>query len=396
MTSTKHARERDRRTSSKLTGFFEAKCGIAGAFALSLALAACSTDDGTGGGTGGMSQSSGGSSASGGSGGTAATGGTAPNTGGTGASSGGSGGTGGSGTGGVATGGTPGVGGSNTGGTGGVGPGGAGGAAGAPGDGGASGASGSAGTGGASTGSEGCEQPTDLATASWVETAVDVGGNMRPYSVWLPTGYDPARVYPVIFLLHGCGSGTNNPPLQNATGGDAILVRGTGSDGSCWNTDANGPDIPYIDAMVADVKARFCANTSAFFAVGYSSGSWLASQLGCMRSDVFRGLATVTGGLPPVSNCKDTPIAQMFVHDVDDNDNLIEWNEPARDRLLALNGCDMPPSSTPVDPSPCVSYQGCEPGYPVVWCATSGQGHARQDGLVVPAFWNFFQSLMED
>ena len=342
-----------------------------------------------------MSQSSGGSSASGGSGGTAATGGTAPSTGGTGASSGGSGGTGGTGaTGGVASGGTPGVGGSNTGGTGGVGPGGA---AGAPGDGGASGASGgSAGTGGASTGSEGCEQPTDLATASWVETAVDVGGNMRPYSVWLPTGYDPARAYPVIFLLHGCGSGTNNPPLQDATGGDAILVRGTGSDGSCWNTDANGPDIPYIDAMVADVKARFCANTSAFFAVGYSSGSWLASQLGCMRSDVFRGLATIAGGLPGVSNCKDTPIAHMFVHDLDDEDNIIEWNEPARDRLLSLNGCDMPPSSTPVDPAPCESYQGCDPGYPVIWCATSGQEHARQDSLVVPAFWNFFQSLLED
>jgi poly(3-hydroxybutyrate) depolymerase len=224
---------------------------------------------------------------------------------------------------------------------------------------------------------------------------VDAGGTSRAYSVWLPSGYDPERRYPVVLLLHGCGSGTNNVPMETRTGGDAIVVRGTGSDDGCWDADPNGADVPYVDAIVADVEQRFCADKSAIFAVGYSSGSWLANQLGCIRSDVYRGLATVAGGKPAGSSCEEGSMAQVFVHDLDDESNLIEWSESARDRLLDINGCDTSLDPVAVDPSPCVSYQGCDPGYPVVWCATSGQGHARQDSLAAPAFWKFFQSLLE-
>jgi len=264
--------------------------------------------------------------------------------------------------------------------------------------GGSSGSSGSSGGGGsagaASSGSEGCGEAPNQPTASWVESMVEVGAGSRPYSVFLPSNYDASRTYPVILLLHGCGSGTNNLPMEDQAGSDAIVVRGTGSDDGCWDADPGGADVPYVDAMIEDVEARFCADTSAVFAVGYSSGSWLANQLGCVRADVFRGLATVAGGLPGGGDCADQPIAHMFVHDLNDESNLIEWNEPARDRLLEVNGCDQAVEPLAVEPSPCVSYQGCDPGYPVVWCATSGQGHARQDAFAAPAFWDFFQSLL--
>jgi len=42
--------------------------------------------------------------------------------------------------------------------------------------------------------------------------------------------------------------------------------------------------------------------------------------------------------------------------------------------------------------SPCVRYQGCDPGYPVVWCQTTGQGHNRQDSYAGP-FWTFFREF---
>lgn len=271
-----------------------------------------------------------------------------------------------------------------------------GGAAGSGGLGGVSGggASGEGGMGGMpNQGSPGCGTPASQPAQAWVESTLSVGGNDRPYSVWLPTDYDPERAYPVVFLLHGCGSGTNNLPMEQQTGSEAILVRGTGSDDGCWDTAPEGPDVAFIDAMVTDVGARFCADTDRYFAVGYSSGSWLANQLGCIRADVFRGLATVTGGLPSgVTNCQG-PIAQMFVHDQNDTTNLIAWSIPARDRLLEVNGCDASAEPSVVEPSPCVSYQGCDAGYPVIWCATSGRGHARQDDFAAPAFWEFFQGL---
>jgi polyhydroxybutyrate depolymerase len=241
--------------------------------------------------------------------------------------------------------------------------------------------------------SAGCGMSTSQMLGRWVESTVMPSGASRPYSVYLPTGYDPMRAYPVVVLLHGCGSGTNNLPMERETGSGAILIRGTGSAAdTCWTTTSNGADVAFFDAMVADVKARFCTDAGRFFAVGYSSGSWLANQLGCIRTSVLRGLATVAGGNPGVRNCGG-PIAQIFVHDQDDMSNVISGGESARDRLLTQNGCDEAAAPVAEDPSPCVRYQGCDPGYPVVWCETSGEGHNRQDNLAAPAFWDFFQEL---
>lgn len=238
--------------------------------------------------------------------------------------------------------------------------------------------------------SAGCGDPTQQTTGSWVSATVEVGVDKRPYETRLPAGYDPERAYPVILLLHGCGSGTNNLPMENHTGSDAILVRGTGSGAdTCWN---DNQDLPFVDAMIEAVQARFCTDTHRVFAVGYSSGSWLAGRLSCVRADVFRGIATVAGGEPAGLGQCGGPVARMFVNDKDDASNRVAWAEPGRDRMIQQNQCDQPPQSDPVDPSPCVSYRACAEGYPVIWCETSGHGHSRRDDLA-PAFWNFFKGL---
>ena len=266
---------------------------------------------------------------------------------------------------------------------------------------GAAGSAGPAGSGGAGgTGttaapmpSAGCSTTPAQALNQWVQSTVTFSNTSRAYSVRLPNNYDASRAYPVIVLLHGCGSGTNNVPMENATGTNAILVRGTGSaSGTCWSTTATGSDVAFVDAMIADVKARFCADVGRFFVVGYSSGSWLVNQLTCIRADVLRGAATVTGGEAASGKCGG-PVARMFVHDMDDTDNVISGSEKARDRQLTQNGCDKSVAPVPQDPSPCVRYPGCPAAYPVVWCPTSGQKHNRQDNWVPAAFWNFFKAL---
>lgn len=227
----------------------------------------------------------------------------------------------------------------------------------------------------------------------WVESMVMTGGSNRPYSVRLPTGYDAMRAYPVIVLLHGCGSGTNNVPMEKATGADAILVRGTGSgNDTCWDTGANGPDVAFFDAMVTDVKARFCADENRFFVVGYSSGSWLANQLTCIRADVLRGAGTVTGGESARGDCGG-PVARIFIHDKGDTTNRISGSQQARDRQLTQNMCNEAAAPMPVDPSPCTLYQGCAAGHPVEWCETMGEEHGRQDNFAPSTFWNFFKAL---
>lgn len=241
--------------------------------------------------------------------------------------------------------------------------------------------------------SAGCTNPATQALNQWVQSMVNTSGADRPYSVRLPANYDASRAYPVIVLLHGCGGGTNNVPMENAIGSDAILVRGTGSaSGTCWDTAANGKDVAFFDSMVKDVKARFCADEHRIFVVGYSSGSWLVNQLTCIRADVLRGGATVTGGEAAAGSCGG-PVARIFVHDSDDTTNVISGSEKARDRQLTQNSCSKPAQSADVDPSPCKLYQGCAAGYPVEWCQTSGKMHGRQDSFAPALFWNFFKAL---
>ena len=241
--------------------------------------------------------------------------------------------------------------------------------------------------------SAGCGMTTNQAANQWVSTDVMSGSMTRKTSVRLPTGYDPMRAYPVIVLLHGCGGGTNNVPMENATGTSAILVRGTGSaSGTCWDASANGADVTFFDAMVADVKARFCTDENRVFVVGYSSGSWLVNQLTCIRSSVLRGGATVTGGESAAGTCKG-PVSRIFIHDTDDTDNVISGSVKARDRQLTQNGCDKTMQPVPIDPSPCVTYPGCPAAYPVEFCQTSGQKHNRQDSWAPGAFWNFFKQF---
>jgi len=270
--------------------------------------------------------------------------------------------------------------------------------------GGAAGAAGAAagGSGGGSGGSggkvdvkksPGCGTNTTQMLGQFVESMVMTSGANRPYAVRLPTGYDAMRAYPVVVLLHGCGSGTNNVPMEKSSGADAIVIRGTGSAAdTCWDTKASGPDVAFFDAMVLDVKKRFCTDEHRFFAVGYSSGSWLANQLTCIRSDVLRGAGTVTGGESASGQCGG-PVARIFIHDQGDTTNVIAGSVKARDRQLTQNMCDKAATPQAVDPSPCQLYQGCAAGYPVEWCQTTGQQHNRQDSLAGPAFWNFFKAL---
>jgi poly(3-hydroxybutyrate) depolymerase len=349
------------------------------ASAMVLALAACSADDPAPADTGGQAGSNGGS---GGLPGGAGGGGGSQYTAGAGAGGLPAGGTGGS-----ATAGTTGTSGAST-----SGAGGGGGTSG--GAGGSAGTAGNAGSGGsAQDPSMGCNKPTTQASNQWVESMVMTGGANRPYSVRLPSDYDETRAYPVVVLLHGCSGGTNNVPMEKATGSDAILIRGTGSAANtCWNTSANGPDVAFFDAMVSDVKARFCADESRFFIVGYSSGSWLVNQLTCIRADVVRGGASVSGGESASGTCGG-PVARIFIHDSTDNDNQISGSEKARDRQLTQNKCDKSAAPMPVDPSPCTQYQGCATGNPVKWCQTSGKGHGRQDDFAPSTFWNFFKAL---
>ena len=171
----------------------------------------------------------------------------------------------------------------------------------------------------------------------------------------------------------------------------AIHIRGRAVD-RCWESAADGPDVAFFDALVPDVEASWCADPTARFATGYSSGSVLVHRLACNRGEMLRGVASIAGGMG--GNACEGKVAALLIHDENDDQVEIQASEAARDTELERNGCDPDGARTPTDHAPCEAYAGCDIGYPVVWCQTSGNGHARQDDLAGPAFWDFIASLL--
>ncbi|MBL8684728.1 MAG: hypothetical protein JNK05_36465 [Myxococcales bacterium] len=242
--------------------------------------------------------------------------------------------------------------------------------------------------------SAGCGRASSIALNAFVARSIAVGMSMRDYYVRLPTGYDPNRAYPIVYQFHGCSTAAarqdNNPPVHNASGANAIIVRGRAA-ANCWDNATAGPDIPYIDAMIADAERTFCVDTSRRFASGYSSGAFMTHRLACIRGALFRGVASIAGGQSG-SMCTGN-VAALLIHDTNDMTVNVSESIRARDNHVMRNGCNAMAARTPVMPMPCESYAGCMAGLPVVWCQTSGQDHSRQDSLAGPAFWNFFNSL---
>lgn len=267
--------------------------------------------------------------------------------------------------------------------------------------------------------------------------------NSRLYYVRLPPGYDPNRAYRTIYLGPGCGPPQDSQPtipkaytMETASDPNAILVameqgfynkaeynRSDCSDSPdagqsllchyCFD-DGAGTTCPgsveygYFDLLHKQVEKDFCVDTNRQFYAGYSSGGWMAHQLGCQFPDVLRAQASVTGGLPlSIKNgsktCVDHPIAAFLIHDAMDPSNPYTGSIAALERLLALNKCagGTTMATAPTEPYnitafpnsasfTCVKYSGCPAQYPIVFCTSHGRNHEAQAPAAVPGFWEFF------
>ncbi len=251
--------------------------------------------------------------------------------------------------------------------------------------------------------SAGCGMPaTDPAGQFVFNKTVMVSGVARKYSLRLPAGYDPNKAYRTIFSLHGCGAHNDQLiNIQTATGFDAIIIAPEQVSGNCFDDQSSmSKDLPVFDALVQWAEDNLCVDKSRIFAIGFSSGSWMTNILGCQRANVIRAKGNVSGGLTgaidPTRDCHGN-VAGIFLHDKDDTQNSIAGGMHARDILLQENGCAM--TSTPYTDVPantvglCVQYDGCKPGYPVVWCQTSGINHDPQQTRSPELFWRFLSKF---
>lgn len=338
-----------------------------------------------GGSTGGAAGSgvSGSSGTAGNAGSTSSSGGTASGTGGAGATGGAS----------AGAGTIAGMGGTASG-TGGVGPSG--------GTGGGSGGSGTSGTGGMAP-TSGCGAATWPPGDGTTLLTIDVDGTPREYIVQIPSNYDTNHPYRLVFAWHG-RTGTaaqiarNFYGLEMPLGASTIFVSGQGlgteedpADTGWPNT--NGQDIALVRALVASLSSSYCIDQNRIMSVGMSYGGIMSYHIACQMPDVFRAIAPIAGasfGGGRGTMCGASPIAVWAAHGTADETVTFASGESAMNAYVTRNHCQT--TSTPVEPQPyCSEFQGCDAGYPVVWCVHDG-GHTVPQ-WTGPAIATFFEQF---
>ena len=254
------------------------------------------------------------------------------------------------------------------------------GTAGTKGTGGAIGVAGAKGTAGAGGGapvpSSGCTATTSPAGGM---ATIDVSGTTRQYILTLPAGYDPRHAYPLLFAFHGGSYDAQwvvngDPPqsgpyygIQAEANDTVILVAPQALSGS-W-TNQGGRDVAYVDAMLSRFESQLCVDQSRVFATGFSMGAIMTIALGCNDSSKFRAVAAMSGEI--MNGCPDTrPLPYWSSHGMSDPTINISLGQAARDTFVQRNHCSSQTIAS--SPSGCVSYQGCDPGFPVIWCPFDG------------------------
>ena len=123
---------------------------------------------------------------------------------------------------------------------------------------------------------------------------------MRTYWTRPPKTYDKNTPMPLTIWGQGCG--------QNGAPESTPMTEGPAADGSvqvellapqgnnhCYSAgpdgdDANSPELPYFDQVLAETLANFCIDTTKVFQGGYSSGGWFSALMACNRADKIRGV----------------------------------------------------------------------------------------------------------
>ncbi len=222
------------------------------------------------------------------------------------------------------------------------------------------------------------------------DTSIPVNGMTGSYILDLPTGYDNRRAYPLVMVFRGANvtvaAFRSYLNLEPVVGPDAIIVTPDClNGGTTWDVQR---DTPLVDALLTHLETAYCVDASRVFAVGHSAGGFFVSTLGCMRGTELRGIAPLSAG-PPTGPCTGEFAVWISQGNQDTAFGLMNGRAD-RDFWVQRNACDAS-ASTPVDPSPCVEYSGCTPGFAVRYCEYNGD-------LGLPSFaasglWEFFKGL---
>jgi polyhydroxybutyrate depolymerase len=266
---------------------------------------------------------------------------------------------------------------------------------------------------------------------------------------WLlttPLDHDGSTPLPMVIDFHGLSEGasihsrmSDFGTFAEETGVIAVLPNGTGTPVR-WDVgldiDSN-PDLEFVDAMVDQLEAKLCVDTSRIYATGLSNGAFMSSTVACSLADRFAAVAPVAGVLRSEDCAPARPVPMLGFHGTADDilifnggvggrlNEILAGNTdaeaeelpevdldgegyPANVRAWAEdNGCEPEPTDTELSDTALLRTYDCPVDAAVEFIVLEGGGHswpgsefsASLEGVVGPTdplsanetMWAFFQ-----
>jgi len=169
--------------------------------------------------------------------------------------------------------------------------------------------------------SAGCAHPTAVPTGASDHT-LQSGGVTRSYQLVVPPSYDGTEPYAVVLGLHALTvSYQVVAPMVGFGQGDRYHFIGVAPSGRLngstpfWMAapTADNYDVAFIGALLDQLEATMCIDTSRVFSTGMSNGAQMSSLLACRMSQRITAIAPVSGEefLEP---CRGRPVPILAFH----------------------------------------------------------------------------------
>ncbi len=269
-------------------------------------------------------------------------------------------------------------------------------------------------------------------------TALTAGGVTHAVRIYIPPVPAGTGVLPVVLNWHGAGqSGTQHADYAEyealAEEEGFIVVHPTGSRlpgipvlglGPSWELvnaldSPDRDDIAFANALIDELVANWCADSTHVFSIGFSNGSFFTAALVCELADRIAGAASVAGMYHSESCEPSKAVPYIAFAGIDDQVVPFRTGEPTiypelRDTMFVLGafeafaafatqfGCATAPMESEFSDT---VYVDCDDDTPMTFYAFGGvdNGHswpgAPSDSSTTHEIdatlesWHFFEAL---
>ena len=162
----------------------------------------------------------------------------------------------------------------------------------------------------------------------------------RWFLLTTPLDHDGDTPLPLVIDFHGLMEGADvhsqmsaMSPFAEEQGFVVVTPHGTGTP-IRWDPTpdrAGNADLVYTDALLDQLEAMLCIDTSRVYATGLSNGAFMSSAIACTMSDRVAAIAPVAGIVHPDPCPTDRPVPILAFHGTDDP--ILLFNGGFGDRL---------------------------------------------------------------